>query len=147
MIARAFWFLVWAALRAWAVFCPKDVITLSGDRYMTRYYLRGSPGGAGPSLRLQHIHRPDAMREFHDHPWFEAQSRILRGWYVERRFREYGRGRSSPPHTFTRNTGARSTLLNLPGARDRHRITAVAPDGAWTLFRTSERHGRGWGFQ
>lgn len=153
MIARAFYFLLWCVLRLWAAFRPSDVIVLDGVPYMRRYYLRGTPGGDGPSVRLQHILRADPDRGLHDHPWHAARSLVLRGGYTETRQRRY-----RPPYDDTLGyvsllrtrdygPGARNTLVSGHAFADYHRITAVRPGGAWTLFRTSEHHGRGWGFK
>jgi len=140
---RALGFALWAFFRAWAVFCPKDEIFLFGELYMTRFYLRGTPGGDGPSVRLQHIHMPDGDRRLHNHPWHVAESIILRGGYVEER--ETSAFPWEPYATafhylraLDRNSITASTL---------HRIIALDSSECWTLFRTSEQHGRGWGFR
>ncbi|WP_240999073.1 hypothetical protein [Pseudomonas viridiflava] len=41
------------------------------------------------SIRVNHIMRPDADRELHDHPW-DARTVILRDWYTEQRLLEHG---------------------------------------------------------
>lgn len=148
MIARAFYFFVWCVLRLWAAFRPSDVIVLDGVPYMRRYYLRGTPGGDGPSVRLQHILRADPDRGLHDHPWLWAYSRILRGGYTEVRqacyWPRYWDEARGLRRTRDLGPGDRNTLLGGQHYADYHRIMAVRPGGAWTLFRTSERHGRGW---
>lgn len=151
MIARVGGFLLWCFYRAWACFRPSDRIVLGGDLYMRRFYLRGEPNGSGPSLRLQHIVRADKDRTLHNHPWDYAESRILRGWYREKRQACYW------PRTTTEQRGPETLHRRAPGTRnvlrsdyfyeDIHRIVAVSPGGVWTLFRTSARHGRGWGMR
>lgn len=148
---RLYYFLVWCVLRAYAAFRPRDVIMLDGAPYMRRFYLRGKPGGSGPSVRLQHILMSDRDRELHDHPWEWARTTILRGGYTEQRRACYWPGDTDVEWGVTRTKdycpGDRMRLLSGRCYADYHRIAKVRPGGAWTLFRTSERHGRGWGFK
>ena len=105
-----------------------------GD-YMHRWILR-TPWF---TLRLHHILRSDAGRDFHDHP-FSFVSLILWGGYIEHR----------PPCLC--GTGAPDTLCRRfgPGsivrrrAADLHRLELAAP--AWT-FVIATPYFRKWGFQ
>jgi hypothetical protein len=139
-MARCFWFLVWLVVRSYAEFRPQRTIYLDGRKYMTRYFLTSSPVGdetGTPGRYLQRLHMPDADRRLHNHPWESAETRVLRGGYLERR--EYDDGKAL---TFVRRTGDRASLP--PGMF--HRIFAVA-DNTWTLFHAGTKHGRSWGFR
>jgi hypothetical protein len=139
-VTRAFWFLVWCVVRAYAAFRPQRTIFLNGQRYMTRYFLTSTPKGdetGTPGLYLHRLWIPDADRRTHNHPWEHATTRILRGGYVERRTYDDGAAL-----IFRRVAGDRASLP--PGVF--HRVASVEPE-TWTLFRAHAKHGRGWGFR
>lgn len=111
------------------------------DGYMHRWWLL--PGAAAReqapkwlrwcpiSIRIHHILTPDSGRHLHDHP-FDFRTVVLRGWYVEQdvmgNLRLYEQGDSY---------GSRAERF--------HRITAVSPGGAWTMFICLGYRGT-WGF-
>jgi hypothetical protein len=147
-VIRLWWWLMWAALRAYAFTRPKFVIVLDGEAYITRWYLTGTgPTPANgfatgePGLYLHHIHRPDADRRLHNHPYDWAEWTILRGGYVEARARATVSGCRA--HYFDRHYAAGDLVEISPHTY--HRIVTVRPN-TWTLFRAGPKHGRGWGF-
>lgn len=101
-----------------------------------------------PSCRIHHIRRPDMDRHLHSHPW-DARTIVLRGWYEEERpvsvdeawpdsIRRYeGELRG----VYRREAGYTGPLL----FNQFHRISAVPPEGVWTLFMTWPDQGD-WGF-
>jgi hypothetical protein len=131
-----------------------------GSVYMGRWWLfnpyQPHSDGAGrkwaewmPSIRIHHIRRPDSDRHLHDHPW-NARTVILRGWYEEqRRVNDVPTGVSFYPvwhgevlrAGFWRKRGYTGRLL----FGEYHRVSAVPPDGVWTLFITWKKQGT-WGF-
>lgn len=140
MIARAFWFLVWLVVRAYAEFRPQRTIYLDGKKYMTRFFLTSTPQGdetGTPGWYLHCLHAHDADRRVHNHPWEYASTRVLRGGYLERR--QYSDGARL---MFVRIAGDRSTFP----PEVFHRITWVDKN-TWTLFHAGPKHGRGWGFR
>lgn len=108
-----------------------------------------------PSVRVHHIRRADSDAHLHDHPW-NARTIILRNWYEEERpgdifnqgesWRDYreveGNTHLTPREVDTRRVGYTGRLL----VGQFHRISEVAPDGAWTLFITWKYQER-WGFR
>jgi hypothetical protein len=124
------------------------------DIYMERYWLfnpyPANSDGAGrrwgdwlPSVRIHCIRREDQDRHMHDHPW-NARTFILRGWYEEvRQIRPYvGQGHFICFNVLHRRLAADTAKLRFG---EYHRITAVAPDGVWTMFVTWRKLGT-WGF-
>ncbi|WP_017760681.1 hypothetical protein [Pseudacidovorax intermedius] len=117
----------------------------SDDLYMDRWWLLNPYGkdAAGnqlpaawawlPSVRVHHIVRPDDDQHEHNHPWL-ARSIILKRWYREERQHEY-EGAELREAGFTQAI-APTTF---------HRITEVAPGGAYTLFITWGQS-QDWGF-
>ncbi|MND20250.1 hypothetical protein D3C87_1254410 [compost metagenome] len=83
------------------------------------------------SVRIHWIRRKDDDRDLHDHPW-NARTIILKGWYNE--VREDNR-------RYFRYSSCTAKLK----FGEYHRITSVAPEGAWTLFITGKYRGT-WGF-
>jgi hypothetical protein len=153
-IAGLAWFLARPAVVDWLIRRAKrtpyvHITSRDGTEvYMERYWLfnpyeTGSEGGARrwkwlPSIRLHRIMRHDHDRHMHDHPW-NARTFILRGWYHEVRqlpvrYPEDGR-------YIIRRAGDTAALR----FGEYHRITAVPPDGVWTLFVTGKKRGT-WGF-
>lgn len=95
--------------------------------YMRRYWLFR----LGPlQARLHHILAEDPGRNLHNHPW-PFRTFILRGWYVENRHQPYIR---------------RAGETYRMGPNEYHRISDLAPDGAWTLFVTFGKRAP-WGFK
>lgn len=94
------------------------------------------------SVRVHWIRLPDEDTHLHDHPW-DARTIILRGWYTEER--PYGSKLSRKSLYF------RDSVIRNEGDTVRlkhgqyHRISRVAPDGAFTLFITGPYVGT-WGF-
>ena len=84
-----------------------------------------------PSIRVHHIAKPDEGSKLHSHPW-EARTFILRGYYFE----------STEDSVHVRSAGDTAPIRH----GDFHRISRVAPGGAWTLFITWERRSQ-WGFK
>lgn len=109
-----------------------------------------------PSIRIHHICREDRDRDLHDHPW-NARTVILKGWYEEERPYQVEaedverlRGMGIPGidlvaiearEIFMRDAGYTGQLLT----GQYHRISEVAPGGAWTLFITWGQQDD-WGF-
>lgn len=141
LLGIAFWWCVWAMLRAFAVLRPLRIIGERGigpqpNPLFLRWFLSSRPRTptetGTPGWYLHNYRRPDLDRREHNHPWKEAHTIVLRGGYVE-----------------TRDGIRRTRLPGDHAAFDRetfHRITAVLP-GTWTLFYAGPKHGRGWGFR
>ncbi len=87
-----------------------------------------------PSLRVHKILRADDDEHEHNHPW-PSRSLILRGFYAERRQKEFEGAR-------LRQAGD-TVALSIDTF---HRIDYVPPQGAYTLF-ISFGPSRGWGFE
>jgi hypothetical protein len=127
-----------------------------GSLYMGRWWLfnpyptEGTPDPRSwlrrrlPSVRIHHICRPDSDRALHDHPW-NARTVILRGGYIEER------PAVKCADSVLIGGKWRSVHRRVPGYTGRllfgqyHRISSVAPEGAWTLFITWKKQGT-WGF-
>lgn len=92
----------------------------------------------GFAIRVHHILRQDLADHPHDHPW-NARTVGLKNGYTERRrevrgvWIDYKTNVLRPGDTATINFG------------EFHKITHVAPGGAWTLFITGKYIGT-WGF-
>lgn len=86
-----------------------------------------------PSVRVHHICRPDGDRDRHNHPWEEARTFVMQGFYIEEREGEDG--------VTVRSEGDTATLNNDLF----HRIAYVSPGGVYTLFFTW-RKVSSWGF-
>lgn len=109
---------------------PHSTALWPGDRwYMRRWWLLR----CGPlQIRIHHIMAEDIGRDMHDHPW-PFRTFVLRGGYIEHR-ESTGRAIRLPGRTAAMGRG------------EFHRISKIAPQGAWTLFATwGER--TGWGFK
>lgn len=150
---------------------PYSPIVKDGTLYMDRFWLfnpypdSGASGADRPrwqfpiSIRIHHIVMPDQDRHLHDHPW-HARTVILRGGYTEQRFiddaeredvlnilAEYrilgieNSGIADEFECFARCAGDTATLR----FGEFHRITEIAPGGAWTMFITGKYRGT-WGF-
>lgn len=100
-----------------------------------------------PSIRIHEIMLKDDDEHLHDHPW-NAQTLILRGWYVEQR--------ENPEFDafIPEHPGNRSTIVTMREAGDSarvnfgefHRIIGKAEGPVVTLFITF-RYGGVWGFK
>lgn len=135
-LERAWLYLVWLALRAYA--CMRPMITArcpdTGEPIFHRWFLTSRPVGGStgtPGWYLHHLTAPDYDPEEHNHPWLEARTTVLRGWYTETR----GGVRRARFAGDTAHFGGNTF----------HRITSVRR-GTWTLFYAGPKHGRGWGF-
>lgn len=139
--------------------------------YMSRWIFEHPLG----TVRLHHIRRPDMDVELHDHPWWffslilkgwyeeeHPKWSLLRYWRDD--IADAARGRSSPVCDTIRAklapiesgdvtrilhgrsiTRRRRFSLAFRHAEDPHRITKLAPGGAWTLV-VSGPKARSWGF-
>jgi hypothetical protein len=128
------------------------IVGEDGSVYMYRFWLF-NPISNGErrypfipfSLRVHGIMRADQDRHPHDHPW-PARTWIMDGWYFEQRL-EVRPDRIDENWTelcemnYRRVPGDTAKL----GVRQYHRITSVAPGGAWTLFMFG-RYREQWGF-
>ena len=103
---------------------------IQGD-YLHRWHL--IPKNRFLNLYLHNFNRPDASTHAHahDHPWWSV-TLVLKGWYVEEQ-RSGDRKRICP------------FLLRFRPAMLAHRVSAVSPEGCWTLFITGRKR-REWGF-
>lgn len=126
-----------------------------GSIYMERYWVFNSYD-QGPNkqerskyswfpwnIRLHWIRREDQDRHMHDHPW-NARTIILRGGYVEERedVAALASGEAGDKrYSITRPVGSTAKI----GYGVYHRITHIAPGGAWTLFISGPYQGT-WGF-
>ena len=131
------------------------VITSSGTRYMTRFYLRGTPRMAdgtspygphgeirteahrakGIGLYLHKIHMSDDRPELHNHPWKWAYALVLWGGYSEERLTPAGVVRRRiRPGRFVRLS-----------ANDWHRLDLIAEAPSYSLFITGPLQ-QAWGF-
>jgi hypothetical protein len=147
MITRAFWYLVWLVVRAYAFTRPCHTIMLDGAPYVTRWYLTGerreiraalARGETGmPGTYLHHFHCADTDRRLHNHPYAWCTTRILRGGYIERTAYL-----DAPSVLLTYRAGDDGCLT--PGVW--HRIASLHGE-TWTLFTAGPKHGRGWGFR
>ena len=88
-------------------------------------------------VMVHQLHRKDADRDLHDHPW-PFVSIILRGGYTEEtQYSEYGRKR------FRRRSRFKNPIT-YNGFAFRHRITRVWPDTRTLIIRGPKT--REWGF-
>ena len=102
-----------------------------GSPYLTRTLL---PRIGEHRVMLHQIHRPDADRFLHNHPWATAQFLILAGGYVEHRL--------VGDEVVTRMLAPGD--VNSLDADTFHRVDSVQP-GTWTLGLIGERV-QDWGF-
>lgn len=127
---------------------PYSNIEHHGSLYMERFWLFNPQTDSQkikyrwlPSIRVNHICRPDIGRDLHDHP-FNSRTIILKGDYWEQRLVEQELGglleRYSMHH---RKTGDTATVSD----KTFHRVTKVSDGGVWTIFISDERH-QDWGF-
>lgn len=126
--------------------CQKQIRGKDGELYLTRYVLWGKAalgeGGEEPAHSgfLHLIHRPDADRDLHDHPWQWGASLILSGGYTEVRRGTWPSGDLTCKHEKSYKHGD----LNVLRRGDYHRIASVEPN-TWTLFLCGRVVGD-WGF-
>jgi hypothetical protein len=119
--------------RHWGFLTGIDV-GADGDPYLDRLRLFETPW---LSVYLHHIHRADAERDPHDHPWPFA-SLVLCGSYTER-----VRPDKARPGADILRTRPRGSLRAI-GRNSAHFITRVNGP-LWTLVVTGRDHGT-WGF-
>lgn len=82
---------------------------------------------------LNYFVRPDKGRHLHNHPWEQAYSRVLLGWYDEQLLDQV---------TVRRRAGSKRVF----SGRLFHRVSRVSALGALTLFRGIGGRARTWGF-
>jgi hypothetical protein len=104
---------------------------LDGSPYITRTLL---PRVGSERLMIHHIHRPDADRWLHNHPWKWASFRIVSGGYVEERLVD---------GTIITNR-LRPGDVNHLTHETFHRVVAIEPN-TWTVGLIGERM-QTWGF-
>lgn len=144
-MTRAFWFLVWCVLRAYAVTRPRvTILANDGTTIVRRWFLTSRPVGDAtgtPGWYLHHIVSPDPDPDPHNHPWEIATTRVLRGAYLEERSNVIA------PRWVNHVHRLRSVGDPVPAFKRSifHRVTHVRPN-TWTLFHAGQKHGRGWGF-
>lgn len=102
-----------------------------GSPYLTRT-LFPRVGELRPMLHR--IHRPDADRHLHNHPWKTARFRILTGGYVEERLVD----------GVVQRLTLRPGDVNELDANTFHRIDSIEPN-TWTFGLVGERV-QDWGF-
>jgi len=112
---------------AYAFKRPYDQI---GD-YMQRWWLVPFDSKLPFAIRINHIKKPDADIELHDHPW-DWRTIVLTGWYDEEDVNGNIKTRMAGD-----TTGRR--------AEEFHRVTKVDESGAYTMFITFKYRNR-WGF-
>lgn len=151
----------WLQRRGWRT--PYTHIGPEGNEYMMRFWLfnpygKDEKGSVTPprrprlpSIRLHWIKRPDQDRHLHTHPWKMARTIVLDGWYDEERYVEPGQSCPLWRSRVDSEGRVRRTDLRPAGYSGTlnhemcHRISAVPPDGVWTLFITWGPS-LGWGF-
>ncbi len=142
MIRVAFWFAVWLVVRAYAYTRPSVTIYLAGRPYLRRWFLTRAPeldASGTPGWYLHQWHAPDADRRLHNHPWYWATTRPLRGGYLEvRRHDPIMSDRGTV--VYRRRVGDWTALFQ----GDAHRVASIDPN-TWTLFHAGPKHGLGWG--
>jgi hypothetical protein len=117
----------------WAFLAGLD-IGADGDPYLDRLRIIQTPWAG---IYLHHIHRPDADRDPHDHPWAFA-SVVLAGSYTELVWPDKRRCGE-----FVRRDRPRWSLRSMR-RRQAHIITDCHGP-LWTLVLTGRRQGE-WGF-
>jgi hypothetical protein len=105
----------------------------SRSPYLTRTLL---PRIANRRLMIHQIHRPDADRYLHNHPWSFADFLIVSGGYTEQRWS------ADRSHVDTRELAPGD--VNRITSDTFHRITEVRPN-TWTIGLIGKRVGS-WGF-
>jgi len=146
------WFVPWLYVLPFR----RRTIMRAGKPYLTRIYLTPSAGKLGRWWRARfrgrylhcfHQSDPDG---YHNHPWRDARSRILRGAYLETRIRgTYTKG--GPLRAEDVGKCDSTMRIYWPGdvnaltEYDWHHVDLIS-DEVWTYFTTGPRHGRGWGF-
>ena len=132
-----------------------DIMSRDGTKvYMRRYWLFNPYDGVTRerkypwlpvSIRIHEIMLPDDDEHMHDHP-FDAQTIILRGWYIEERDEEVERSFRSETVTgpgWVRVMGDWDTAAIRLG--DFHRISHKSDGPVVTMFITFKEYGT-WGF-
>lgn len=124
---------------------PYTPIIKDGEVYMERYWLfnrfdiPGRKESRFPwSIQLHKILLEDRDRHPHDHPWW-FRTLIMLGWYDEERIIRSGLG---DWRTKRRLRAGDTASINFD---EFHRVSAVSPDGVWTVFITGPYQGT-WGF-
>lgn len=121
-------------MRRWWLFNPYDGVTRKRKHWWIPV-----------SIRIHEIMLPDDDEHMHDHP-FDAQTIILRGWYIEERDEEVERSFKSEIVTgpgWVRAMSPGDTAPVLFG--DFHRIAAKSAEPVVSMFITFKERGV-WGF-
>lgn len=128
-------------LEAAAERLPSRTISTNDSPYLTRWYLwpegprdADDEGSDLPfAVFLHKVHRGDAERDQHNHPWDLSVAIVLAGGYREERGTEV---RTVLPGT-----------VNIIRRDDFHRVDLLNPTiGSWSLFVAGRKTG-GWGFK
>lgn len=140
---------------------PRLLARLPRNRLLWSYVIRGIDGSPyitrsiGPRIAgrrpiLHRLHRPDADRHPHNHPWRRARFWILNGGYLEERVASHDRTILRLEERAALR-GRTSLRWYLPGdandfvADTYHRLVEVLPD-TWTFGLVGERTDEEWGF-
>lgn len=136
LMRKAVGYAIWAVLRAYAYTRPMRSARSPDGRtkIWDRWFLTSRPTGTStgtPGWYLHHLTAGDYDPAEHNHPWTEARTLVLRGWYFETRSGSFYRRGALDGSRFSEQTF--------------HRIISVRRN-TWTLFYAGPKHGRGWGF-
>jgi len=180
MKTLALW-LLWLVIRAYALMRHRFDIVVEGKLYLSRWYLTphhrdadDNPIGLELWWRKRYrayflhcFHESDPNRGWRSHPWFRAESLILRGSYTEYRsalfsptvlalmkaFQAVARSMRSalglepselwPDCMWSETYGPGD--VNVLTAQTFHRVKLLTPK-VWSLFRAGELHGAEWEF-
>jgi hypothetical protein len=110
-------------------------IGISGDVYMTRWFLVGGPVSAGRRVYLHFFHRSDHERALHDHPWPFVSLVLWPGYF------EWTVGAGKVTHCTW--YGPLSILRRR--ATWQHRVQVLSGRGCWTVVWIGRKE-RSWGF-
>jgi len=116
---------------------PCRIIADAAGVYLERYYLGRMFGW---TFYLHRFVAPDPGEALHDHPWPFALSLVLTGGY-----KEWRGDLASVAAAKVHARWLRPGRINLIRGGDFHRVAAVAPGGAFTLF-AHRPHRLAWGF-
>ncbi len=142
---------------------PNETISISGQPYLTRFFLTGKYRrvlGEHRHLFLHVFHTSDTGRELHDHPYTGTSLILAGGYREERRSVVDSECVLANPRPYTAESRVvsvrpvfgpvtvrdyRPGSINRLGLGDFHRTDLHDPKGAVTLFLTGKRK-RDWGF-
>jgi hypothetical protein len=143
------------ALRALVRVLPAPVVysRKTDDPYLSRWILIGEGKGArglfprSPvKICLHRIHRSDAEKELHSHPWRLALSLILAGSYREERRQPAAISidEGATWHQLVEDRTLGPGSINVIHGDDFHRLEVIEDD-AWSLFVAIDDH-KPWSF-